>query len=89
MRIMYCYIEPWIVSQNIYIMNDGINPIVTDKIDLENVPTYLATAYNNHECNKIILHGSVPAITQQCAEDIAQYGLTNFGLNDINIEVIK
>ena len=45
MRIMYCYIEPWVVSQNIYLMNDGIEPVVTDKINLEDLPIYLANAY--------------------------------------------
>lgn len=89
MRIMYCYIEPWVVQQNVYLMDDGLKPVQLNKIDLENVANYLATSYNNHECNKIILHGSMPALTQQFADDIIQYGLTNFGLNDINIEVIK
>lgn len=89
MRIMYSYIEPWITNQNVYLMTDDLKPVVNDKISLENLPAFLATSYNNKECDKIILHGSTKGITEQCAEDIRNYGLTNFNLNDINIEVIQ
>lgn len=89
MRIMYCYIEPWVVNQNVYLMNDGIEPVVTDKINLEDLPVYLANAYKEKNCDKIILHGSVKGITNQCAEDVINYGLTNYGLNNMNIEVIE
>ena len=55
MRIMYCYIEPWVVNQNVYLMNDGIEPVVTDKISLEDLPVYLVNAYKEKNCDKIIV----------------------------------
>jgi len=64
-------------------------PVVNNKVPLDSVASYLATCYNNRECDKIILHGSTKLMTEQIAEDIVTYGNTNFGLNDINIEVIK
>lgn len=89
MRIMYCYIEPWVVEQNVYLMTDGIEPVVNGKINLDDLPAYLATSYNNKECDKIILHGSVKGMTERCAEDVSTYSMNNYGLNNINIEVIK
>ncbi len=90
MRIMYCYIEPWIMDQNIYLMSDTEGePVINNKVPLDSVPAYLATCYKNKECEKIILHGSAKLMTQQVADDITTFGLTNFGLNNINIEVIK
>ena len=89
MRIMYCYIEPWVLKQNIFLMVEGAQPVINAKIDLDQVSEYLASAYAYKECDKIILHGSTPALTNKYAEDILSYGLTNFALNDINLEVIK
>ena len=89
MQIIYSYIEPWVIYQNVYVMTDGINPVMTDKIAIDDLPVYLSTEYANHNCDKIILHGSTKLMTEQIAEDIVTYGNTNFGLNDINIEVIK
>ena len=89
MRIMYCYIEPWILKQNIYLMSDGQEATINAKIDLDQIPEYLASAYAFKECDKILLHGSTPALTNKYAEDILSYGLTNFALNNINLEVVK
>ena len=90
MQIMYCYIEPWILNQNVYLMNDNETvPVMTNKVPLDSVASYLATCYNNKECDKIILHGSAKIMTEQIAEDVITYGNTNFGINNINIEVIK
>ena len=90
MRIMYCYIEPWLINQNIYLMSEEeTEPVINNKITLDDVPAYLATCYKNKECDKIILHGSAKMMTQQVVDDIMTFGANNFGLNDINIEVIK
>ena len=89
MQIIYSYIEPWVIDQNVYIMTDGINPIMTNKIALDDLPAYLSTEYANHKCDKIILHGSNYTYTNEFANMIKEYSINNYGLNNINIEVIK
>ena len=89
MQIIYSYIEPWVVQQNVYIMNDGIEPIITDKVALDDLPAYLATEYINRKCDKMILHGSNYTFTNQFADMVKTYSVNNYGLNNMNIEVIK
>ena len=89
MQIIYSYIEPWVVDQNVYLMNDGIEPIILEKVPLENLSDYIALTYAQKNCDKVILHGSTYGYTTQIADEIKTYGLNNYGLNNINIEVIK
>jgi len=70
-------------------MSDGIEPVLLDKVPLENIPEYLNIKYRENKCSKLILHGSNYAYTTQISEDIINYSLNNYGKNDINIEVIK
>lgn len=89
MQIMYSYIEPWVIDQNVYIMSDGIHAVLLEKIPLENLVEYLNIKYRENKCDKLILHGSNYAYTNQIGEDIINYSLNNYGKNDINLEVIK
>ena len=89
MQIIYSYVEPWVVDQNVYIMTDSVEPVMLEKVPLENLPDYIALTYAQMKCDKVILHGSTYGYTQQIADDIKTYGLNNYGLNNINIEVVK
>lgn len=89
MQIIYSYVEPWVVDQNVYLMSDGLEPVMLEKVPLENLSDYIALTYAKEHCDKIILHGSTYGYTMQIADDIKTYGLNNYGLNNINIEVVK
>ena len=89
MQIIYSYIEPWVVDQNVYIMTDNTEPVILERVDIGALSDYIAYTYKQKKCDKIILHGSNYAYTNQIAEDIVSDGINNYGLNNINIEVIK
>lgn len=89
MQIIYSYIEPFFADQSVYIMSDGTEPVMIDKVTIDALPNYLATEYMNRNCDKIILHGSNYAYTNEFAELIQDYSINNYGLKNINIEVIK
>lgn len=89
MQIIYSYLEPWVIQQNVYLISGDEEAQLLDKISLENLPEYLAYTYTQNNCNKIILHGSSYNYTTAFAEDVKNVFINNYGLNDINIEVIK
>lgn len=90
MQIIYSYIEPWIIDQSVYIMSDkDTEPVMYNKVPLENLPDYLTLTYTEKNCDKIILHGSTYVFTEEIAEQIKNSAITNYNLNNINIEVVK
>lgn len=89
MQIIYSYIEPWISDQNVYIMTDNTEPVILEKVPLTGLSDYIAYIYKTKNCDKVILHGSNYVYTDQIAQDIVSDGINNYGLNNINIEVIK
>lgn len=88
MRMMYCYIEPWIIEQKVYTVEDDTSTPLGE-VKLEELPIFLATAYSEKEYEKIVLHGSIKGIVEESVERTKTFALTNFGLNDINIEIIE
>ena len=49
------------------------------------IAVFMAQAYSTKKYDRIVLKGSQ---TEQIVEDIRFYGLTNYNLNNIEIEVI-
>lgn len=82
---MYCYIEPFIVNQNIYISNDATEePKLIEKVALDSLVPYLA--YNAKDYN-IHLHSASKSLTVGYANEVREYAMKEYNLNNINIEV--
>lgn len=83
--VIYCYIEPFIINQNIYISNDATEePKLAEKVTLDSLVPFLA--YNAKDYN-IHLHSSSKNLTTGYADEIREYAMREYNLNNINIEV--
>ena len=83
--VIYCYIEPFVMNQNIYISNDVTEePKLTEKVTLDSLVPFLA--YNAKNYN-IHLHSASKNLTIGYADEIREYAMREYNLNDINIEV--
>lgn len=87
MPVIYCYIEPFVGIQKIYESPNGVDSYtLKERISLENLPEYFAA--NAANC-KIIIHSISKNLSEGYAEEIRNYALTKYGLNNIEIEVVK
>lgn len=85
MPVMYCYIEPFVINQNIFISNNPIDEFkLKEKITLDNLVPYLAV--NSKDYN-IRLHSASKNLSLGYADEIREYAMREYNLNNINIEV--
>lgn len=90
MSIIYCYIEPFVINQNIYLLKDGESYMeFQEKVPLEELPSYLVTSYVNNKCGQILIHSNSTEYSNKYVQDIREYALTQYGLNDINIKTVE
>ena len=82
---MYCYIEPFVINQNIFISNNPTDEFkLKEKITLDNLVPYLAV--NSKDYN-IRLHSESKNLSLGYADEIREYAMREYNLNNINIEV--
>ena len=85
MPIMFCYIDPFIMTQNILeISEDNSFNLASGSID--DVCKLMASYYQTGKYSQIVLKGS---LAETAADQIRTYGKLNYNLNDIEIEVLK
>ena len=85
MPVIYCYIEPFVINQNIYVSNTPTEEFtLKEKVTLDTLVPYLA--YNAKDYT-IRLHSSSKNLSMGYAEEITNYAMHEYNLNNINIEV--
>ena len=89
MQMIYSYIEPWIIDQSVYLVGDNEEAQMIAKVPLTSMADYIAVTYVEKNCDKVILHGSNYSYTTEVANQITNYCMNNYGLNNINVEVIR
>lgn len=84
MPVIYCNIDPFVMKQSVLEMsNNGAEVIFSG--NMTEIAVFMAQAYSTKKYDRIVLQGSQ---TEKIVEDIRFYGLTNYNLNNIEIEVI-
>ena len=82
---LYCYIEPFVINQNVY---ESFGPTeefkLKEKIPMDELIPYLAL---NAKDYSIKIHSGSKSMSIGYAEEIKNYALTSYNLNNINIEV--
>ena len=89
MQIMYCYIEPFIMNQNVFVGKDKGELEFLGKVKIEDMPEYFTTTYQNENIDKIILNGPAKDYIKEISNSVKEYAVTKYNLKDIKIEVIK
>lgn len=85
MPVMFCYIDPFDMRQQVVKLSpDNTSLLFCGTID-EIVPG-MALEYSTNSYDRIVLKG---VLAESVAEQILEYGRTNYGLKDIEIEVLK
>ena len=85
MPIMFCYIDPFVMDQQVVKLTPGTTEVLFTG-SLDNVCQFMSNEYHNGDYNKITLTGM---LAESVAEKIRDYGKTLYDLNDIEIEVLK
>lgn len=60
-----------------------------EKVPLDDLPNYLVTSYVNNKCGQILIHSNSTEYSKKYVQDIKEYALTKYGLNDINIKIVE
>lgn len=91
MSVMYCFIDPFVLHQNIFLANepDKSDMSFYTKVEIDKIPDFFATAYKEKQCNKIILYSGSQTYTEKIANDIRNYAATQYSLKDLDIEIIR
>ena len=85
MPVMFCYIDPFDMRQQVVKLSpDSTSLLFCGTID-EIIPG-MVTEYSTNSYDKIVLKG---AMADNIAERIHEYGKTTYGLENIEIEVLK
>lgn len=88
---MYCFIDPFVLNQNIFLAHDPTKEDMSffTKVALTDLPQFFAAKCDAKECDKIILYSGQQKYTEKIADEIREYGMINYGLNNIDIEIIR
>lgn len=85
MPIMFCYIDPFVMNQQVVRLTPGETEIIFTG-GLEAVCNFMAAEYKNGNYDKITLKG---VLSESVADKIRMNGNNLFGLEEIDIEVLK
>ena len=82
-----CNLNLFALEQTVYLINDmgTVSPIAI--AEMEQLPEVIAAVCSEYGAHRVVLSGNV-AYSQSLAEDIKQFGLTNYSDNNIEVEVI-
>lgn len=85
MPIMFCYIDPFIMDQQVVKLIPGNTEVIFSG-HLDDVCRFIATEYNNGGYDKVTLKGT---LADSVADQIRENSKTLYGLKEIEIEVLK
>ena len=85
MPVMFCYIDPFIMRQQVVKLTPGETKVIFEG-GLDEVCRFIANEYNNGGYDRIVLKG---ALADTVADQIRENSKTRYGLGEINIEVLK
>lgn len=85
MPIMFCHIDPFVMNQTVVEMSsDTLETIFAGS--MLQIADFMAKAYSTKKYERIILQGQM---ADDIAEQIRTYALTDYNLNNIEIEVLN
>ena len=85
MPIMFCYIDPFVINQQVVKLTPGDTEVIF-RGSLREISDFMATEYNNGNYDRITLKGN---IADSVAEQIRNFAKLTYGLKEIKIEVLK
>ena len=85
MPIMFCYFDPFTITQNVLVITqDDSYSLCAGSMD--EVCDLMAAYYATGNYSQIVLKGT---LAETAATQIRTYAKMNYNLNEINIEVLK
>ena len=85
MPVMFCYIDPFIMQQQVIKLTPG-NAEAIFSGELYDICKFIATEYNNGGYDRVVLKGT---LAESVADQIRENSKTLYGLKEIEIEVLK
>lgn len=85
MPVMFCYIDPFIMQQQVVKLTPGSTEILFLG-SLDEICRFMAAEYNNGGYDRIALKGT---LAETVADRVRLNSQTLYGLKEINIEVLK
>ena len=85
MPVMFCYIDPFIMEQQVVKLTPGETEVIFSG-GLDAVCKFIATEYNNGGYDRVALKGT---LADSVADRIRENSKTLYGLKEIEIEVLK
>lgn len=84
-RLMFCQYNMFDAESQVYVLQEGQDSYSIFKGNFEELTNFMATEYQTHKYDKIILAGPYAEVVEQ---RIRTFSKTNYNFDDINIEVI-
>lgn len=82
---MFCQYNMFDAESQVYVLQEGQDSYSIFKGNFEELTNFMATEYQTHKYDKIILAGPYAEVVEQ---RIRTFSKTNYNFDDINIEVI-
>lgn len=84
-RLMFCQYNMFDAESQVYVLQEGQDSYSIFKGNFEELTNFMATEYQTHKYEKIVLAGPYAEVVEQ---RIRTFSKTNYNFDDINIEVI-
>lgn len=85
MPVMFCQYNMFDAESQVYVLQEGQDSYSIFKGNFEELTNFMATEYQTHKYEKIVLAGPYAEVVEQ---RIRTFSKTNYNFDDINIEVI-
>lgn len=82
---MFCQYNMFDAESQVYVLQEGQDSYSIFKGNFEELTNFMATEYQTHKYEKIVLAGPYAEVVEQ---RIRTFSKTNYNFDDINIEVI-
>lgn len=82
---MFCQYNMFDAESQVYVLQEGQESYSIFKGNFEELTNFMATEYQTHKYEKIVLAGPYAEVVEQ---RIRTFSKTNYNFDDINIEVI-
>ena len=85
MPVMFCYIDPFIMRQQVVKLTPGETEVIF-VVCLDEVCRFIANEYNNGGYDRVALKGT---LAETVADRVRENSKLMYGLKEIEIEVLK
>lgn len=85
MPVMFCYIDPFIMRQQVVKLTPGDTEVIFEG-GLDEVCRFIANEYNNGGYDRVALKGT---LAETVADRVRETSKLMYGLKEIEIEVLK